>query len=479
MEALPSDDDFEPAPVAAPSPARRRARIAVTLVLVAALIVLAGIEGSGVIIRSEPVAPPTPSPSAPAPAAARIAVVDAAGALRSMNADGGSIVSYPAPGVTFQFPTWSPDGSRIAAVATDGLGASAGIDVFAVPAGGSPATGPTVVYRRPDHPAFYAYWAPDGKALAMLTNEPNGIALRLVAADGTAPDTTVRNGAPMYWQWVDPTRMLVHSGGGLPGAFVGEVGLSGAPANPAASSGGPFRTPGLSSIGTYIAYATSGQGDSGAVVVDSRDGATHHEVPIFGGAAFEFSPVGDTLAFTAADKTGTAAELPVGPLRAIDPATGTVRTLLGGSVVTFFWSPDGRTIAALRLNGPGDTNVASRSDAVATLARAGSADEPGARSVAAPAAQTAVGLSMLVAFVDVATGAVRSERAGRIAELFLNQVVPYYDQYALSHRFWSPDSRSIVLPLEDEQGVSQLTIIPADGSDSHQLTTGELGTWSP
>ncbi|MEA2608923.1 MAG: TolB protein [Chloroflexota bacterium] len=499
----PSDVDFALAPIAAPSSARRRVMIAITLVLVAALVVLAAIEGSGLIIRSEPIAPPAPSaPVAPvAAAAARIAVVDSAGTLSSMGADGSAVVTYPAPGVTFQFPTWSPDGTRIAAIATDGLGASAGVDVWAA-TGGSAAV-PTVVYQQPDHPAFYAYWAPDGKALAFLTNEPNGIALRRAVADASEPDTTVRNGAPMYWQWVDPTTLLVHSGGGLPAAFLGEVGLTGAPANPTTLPGGPFRAPGLSGTGTYIAYATSGEGEVASVVVESRDGATRHEVKVFGGAAFEFDPVGDTLAFAAADKAGTAAQLPVGPLRIIDPVSGTIRVLLGGSIVTFFWSPDGRTIAALRLNGPGDTNVALRPDALATLARAGSgsrgaagpagaaggAGGAGASGSAggvgaaggagAPAAQTAVGLAVAVAFVDVATGAVRSERAAKVSDLFLNQVMPYYDQYALSHRFWSPDSTSILLPLEDDQGVSQLTIIPADGTEPHQLTTGDLGTWSP
>jgi TolB protein len=63
--------------------------------------------------------------------------------------------------------------------------------------------------------------------------------------------------------------------------------------------------------------------------------------------------------------------------------------------------------------------------------------------------------------------------------VFVNQVLPFFDQYALSHRFWSPDGSSIVLPLDDNEGVSQLTLIPADGSDAHRLTAGVLGSWSP
>ncbi len=473
MEELPPDDEVQPAtdaepfaevdavPEAGPGAGRRRLRMAITLVLVAAMVVVAGLEGSGFIIRADPEVRATPNP-----VAARIAVVDSDGALSSMDADGGSIVRYTAPGVTFQFPAWSPDGTRIAAIGTDGGGA--GVDVFAAPDGASAATEPTIVYRAPGHPAFYLYWAPSGKALGFLTNEPDGIALRYAPADASAPDTTVRNAAPMYWQWVDPTRLLVHSGGNAPGAFVGEVGLDGALAEPNAIQAGLFRAPGLSGSGAYLAYATPDQGASASVVVESRDGATHHEVPVFGEAALEFDPVGDMLAFVAAARAGATPELPVGPLRVVDPVSGAVRTLLGGSVVAFFWAPDGRTIAALRLNGPADTNIASRADAVGLLASAG-----------APAAQTAAGILLRVAFVDVASGAIRSERVGRLSELFISQILPFFDQYALSHRFWSPDGTSILLPLDDDQGVSQLTVIPADGSDTHRLATGVLGTWSP
>ena len=45
----------------------------------------------------------------------------------------------------------------------------------------------------------------------------------------------------------------------------------------------------------------------------------------------------------------------------------------------------------------------------------------------------------------------------KLADLFVNQVLPYFDQYALSHRFWSPDSRSLVLPIVGDQDVTRIT----------------------
>ena len=66
-----------------------------------------------------------------------------------------------------------------------------------------------------------------------------------------------------------------------------------------------------------------------------------------------------------------------------------------------------------------------------------------------------------------------------MSELFAFQVLPYFDQYARSHRFWAPDSSSIVLPLTDENNLDHVVVIPADGSDPHEVATGWIGFWSP
>jgi TolB protein len=465
MDEPPSEES----PVTPPTPSRRRIRLAITLFVVAALVVVAGLEGSGFILRGGPDSDVRATPDGSS--AARLVVVDANGGLSTMDASGGSIVRYPAPGLTFQFPAWSPDGARIASIATGDGGTH--LEVFQPPVAASPATAPKVVYSSPDHPVFYLYWAPDGKALAFLTTEADGLALRHVAADASGPDTTVRKGAPMYWQWVDPTTLLVHSGSTSADGFAGEVGLDGTPGEPSAIVAGSFRTPALSADGTYLASATLGQEGSAQLVVGSRDGSVQHEITVFSLAAFGFDPAGDTLAFTAADQPGGALDIPVGPLRTIDPATGATRTLLDGSVVSFFWAPDGKTIAALRLSGPGDTNVASAGAPAAALARAGAL--PGSRG----AAQAAPGIDLRIAFVDVASGTIRSEHVGRLSDLFVSQVLPFFDQYALSHRFWSPDSASLVLPIDDDQGVSRIEVIPADGSDARVVAAGTIGFWSP
>ncbi len=460
-------DDLLPVePVRPPSPARRRLLAIVTLLLIVAFVVVAGLEGSGFILRSNPA--PTGLPIQPA-APARLAYIAPDGTLNIL--DGSSTVRFGAAPGAAQFPTWSPDRTRLAVIRS-GPDAT-NLDVVAPPAPAAADqaddTPPTVVYTSSQEPPFYLYWAPDGKALAFLTSEPDGsIALRRVVANAGQPDTMIRRGAPMYWQWVDPSRLLVHSGGEAPDAFAGEVGLDGAPLDSVAVQAGAFRAPAMSADRTHVAYTTLAADGARSMVVASSDGTVRHDVAVYTLAAFEFDPAGDSLAFVAGTTAGGATDFPVGPLRIVDPLTGNVRTLIEGDVVTFFWSPDGRTIAALEIPGLSGTNAASIKGTAAVLAKA----EPGG-------IQAAAGLTLPLFFVDAATGAVRSQQAVRPSDLFVGQVLPYFDQYALSHRFWSPDSRSLALPTVDDQGASRITTFFADGSNPVDLVAGLFASWSP
>ena len=393
-----------------------------------------------------------------------------------MDDHGGSVASYAVPDVIFGFPAWSPDGSRIAAVGSGS--ADTAIYVFNVRRSGTADKAePVVIYRSPGSPPFYLYWTPDGQRVAFLATEADGLSLRVAPAngsaplDGSGPGSIIRLGAPLYFDWETADRVLLHVGGGST-AFVGEVGLDGAGVGPAVPGTGDFRSAGASRDGRYLAYVRSGTDPPGDIVVASQDGASHHELPVFGPAAFVFDPTGDRLAAVAADTADPAApSFPLGPLRLIDAHSGAVRTLLDGSVVAFFWAPDGHTIAAIRLPAGGQT---ARPDPVPTprIVAAGLGAAPAATA-------TPPGAEVRLAFVDVASGAVRSERTVRLASHFVAALLPYFDQYALSHRLWAPDSSSIVLPLVDPTGGDQLVVIPSDGTDGRPVASGVGGFWSP
>jgi TolB protein len=458
------------------SPARRRLRAAVALTLVAAVVVFGALGGARLGRVADEAQRPAAHPS-------RLAAIDANGALATTDGGGGAVVPYSVPGVTFEFPAWSPDGTQVAAIGQGGNGF--GVYVFAAPAtigtAAAAAGDPRVVYRSSDHPPFYLYWAPDSRQLTFLTTEPGGIALRVAPADGSADATTIRTGAPFYWDWVDAGHLLAHIGGTGPEAFLGRVGLDGTADDPASnppggsSSPGTFRSPAMSRDGRYRAYVTAGGEAAEQIVIESLEGSTSQTLAISGTAAFGFDPSGTSLAYVAPEKSAaTPAPLPIGPLRLIDARSGASRTLLGGSVVAFFWAPDGRTIATLGVGGPGGGVQAATDRFVPALARLA---RP--RTTSPDAIDTAAGIGIHLAFVDVATATLRGQRDVRVSDTFVNQILPFFDQYALSHRFWSPDSASLALPLTAAGGGDQLVVIPADGSEPHPIPDRVIGFWSP
>jgi TolB protein len=457
----PDFDDPGPLPVREPSRIRRVASVAIVLMLVASMVFLAWVSGRGEV-TVKPVAVPTAV--ATARIAHRLAVVDAAGRLTTMDADGGSMVTYGQAGVAYRFPAWSPDGTRIAAIATTPTGNA--VHAFAVPqpgVGGSSsaaptAIDPTAVYEAAVGGPFYVYWAPDSTTVTFLSTEPGGIALRLGSADGTQQVRIVREAMPLYWAWSDTDRMLVHSGGDAPGAFLGEVSRDGSTAADLGVQPGDFRAPARSRDGRYRGYIVPAADTPEHVVVEGSDGSGRHEVPVLGGGVVGFGPAGDELAFIAPAKAGPPVTVPLGPLRVVDAVSGAVRTLQPGNVIAFFWSPDGRTIAAFRIGAPDDTVALARSTR--------------------PAATTP-GLALDLVFVDAVSGSVRSRTPVRLADTFTSQVLPFFDQYALSHRLWAPDSSAIVLPLVADDATTGLAIIRPDGSGVRRIAAGDIGFWSP
>lgn len=464
MQDTPDFESFDdPGPLAPQPPgrARRIATIAILVALIVSIVFLAFVSGRGVITVA-PVGTDRPAPSPAAPVA-RLAVVDAAGRLTTIDLSGNATPLGDA-GVAYSFPVWSPTGDRVAAIGKDG--ARGGVYVMAA-APTTGAVGQPPVYASADQPPFYISWSPDGQGVGFLTREDDSLALRAAPADGSAPAAIVRHGSPMYWAWIPAGGMLVHSGGEAPDAFVGEVDATGASLEQTALAPGGFRAPAISADGTFRAYVGPGETTSDQIVVERRDGTGRRVADVHGAAAIGFGPAASDLAFIAPDRPGREVAVPLGPLRVLDATTGDVRVILNGLVVAFYWSPDGRTIAALEFaQGPDDTVVDVGRPGTATLARARTA-------TAAP------GVAFELVFVDPATGAVVSQRLVHVGELFAAQVLPYFDQYAASHRMWSPDGRSVALPLVDPDGTPAIVVIPADGGATSRVADGVAAAWGP
>jgi TolB protein len=406
------------------------------------------------------------SPGLPLASTGSIVVLGNDGSLSLVDATGRATILSPPGDVPVGFPVWSPDGSRIAAVRR---GADSRILVYdAQRAGSGESVEPVVVFRSSDIGPFYLSWTPDGKDVSFLAEESDGLSLRIAPADGSAPldgsgpSARIRSGNPFYFDWIGGDRLLAHVGAG-PDAFVGEIGLDGASDAPALKSPGDFRSAVVSHDRAFVSYVRARADGSADVVVAARDGSGEHAMPVFGMAAMAFDPQGETIASIGPTQPlDTPFAIPIGPLRLIDPTSGNVRTLLEGSVVSFWWSPDGKTIAALR---------------VQPAAGATSAVSPTSSSSPVPSpAPQATEIRILV--VDVASGDVRTQRVVLPPELFIDQFLAYFDQYALSHRLWAPDSSSLLLPVVDRDGTTRIAVIFRNG-DPPRAIDGAIAFWSP
>jgi hypothetical protein len=86
--------------------------------------------------------------------------------------------------------------------------------------------------------------------------------------------------------------------------------------------------------------------------------------------------------------------------------------------------------------------------------------------------------------VDLDSGDHRLVSTFEPVDMFVNQFLPFFDQYALSHRIWSPDSTSIVLPMvlqaEDGEERPRICVVPMlpRGGRPRPLVDGMMAFWS-
>lgn len=409
---------------------------------------------ASVQVTTEPPARPLSADEA-ASSTGRIAVITPDGGLVTVAPDGSDVRGLGLPGVRYQFPAWSGDSSRLAVIANDGT--QAAIQVV----NDNVTPDAIELYGSGINPPFYLYWSPDDGQVSFLANDRSGIALWLAQSDGAQPAGRVAGGQPFYWDWTaDSQQLLVHVGGLGAESHLGFIDIDGNAVGDDLATPGLFQTPGIAAGGRYVAFSQAAGEQFEVAIQDTTSGA-QSTVRQFGLAAMSWSPAGDQLAFISPSRQQMTF---AGPLQVIDAATGETRTLVNDPVGAFFWSPDGKWIATLTQNSGRNSPDAGAAPEFAAAGRA--------------ASQQAAEIVLDLSVVDVASGQTQTLASFRPSDVFLNQFLPYFDQYALSHRLWSPASDALVLPIVDDRGRAGIYVVSLEDGAPARVADGVMGVWS-
>lgn len=385
----------------------------------------------------------------------RIAFIDLDSQLGLVAPDGSGRHMLTASRQFFQFPAWSPDGSHLAVIAGDEEGAS----VLVFNAQTTAEDEPEELYRSSREAPFYLFWSPDGRQVSFLANhQEDGIALHLGRV-GAGASHLLTTGQPLYWDWTDGgDRLLIHTGFSGEQARLALVDAAGDGSGANIAEPGYFQAPGISASGLYQSYAEVDGDEERLLVVEDNEGNQRVTAPHQGIVAMSWSPAEDRLAYIAPPLD---TEVFFGPLRLLDAPTGNSQVIADDIVLAFFWSPDGQQIAYFTIHGQDDDAI--QASASVERGRTGKAQED---------------LLLDLWLVDVDT--LQSFRLATFepSRLWISQFLPFFDQYALSHSIWSPDSRALVLPMLNDDGRPGIYVVSADDGQREFLTDGVIGFWS-
>ncbi len=382
----------------------------------------------------------------------RIAFLDSAGRIATINPDGTDLRIITENSQQYLFPTWSPTAAELAISGTDLSGAS--IYLFEDAESGYD---PVELYFSNQNVPIYMYWSPNGRHLSFIASNPtSGLGLYIASPEEADESRLVTVGQPFYWNWTaNEEQILIHTGEDRFGRL-SLIDFDGEGEGENIASPGAFQSPGISPDGRYWAYAEEIPDSGNFLVVANTESGELQREELGGAAALSWSPTANQLAFMNGD-VGDARFF--GELQLLDAESGEIRQLSREPALAFFWSPDGRYLAYI-------TFGSGAEDDIQAVNR---------QRLGKPAQQHQFQLDLFV--VDVTTGEGLQLTSFTPSPLFVTQFLPFFDQYALSHRLWSPNSESLVLPLwvEDEPAIY---VVPISGGQPRELAKGQAAFWS-
>jgi Tol biopolymer transport system component len=366
--------------------------------------------------------------------------------------------------LAYLYPTWAPNSQRVAFVRVSGTRSSFEGTLYTAPlAGGEPAT----VFKSKLLVPFYLYWSPDSQHISFLAQSDTEVNLMLGEAEGKEETRKLDTGSPLYWAWSPDSRtMLTHIGGSQRdsrGARLGLLRWQGESASQKLTQGpASFQAPQFSPDGSQMLYAGAGESNQDALYIADAQGAQARSVASYAGRiGFAWAPNGKKIAWVA---TPADALLPnLGPVSISDTDGNNSKTLGNDDALAFYWSPDSKQIAYLSLIPPGSQGCNDDCQRV-----------PG---LAAPMEQGA-SLRMRWRIADTETGQARTLVSFVPTANFVT-LLPYFDQYARSLTFWSPDSQQFVYTQREAQGQGSVWVIGLkENAAPAKIGDGTLAVWS-
>jgi TolB protein len=350
--------------------------------------------------------------------------------------------SYERPARFYDWPTWSSDG-QLAFFGTNldpenffGLG------IYIMQQGREPKG----VFSAADEFFTYAYWSPgdcpDGNCrdLAVLYSNEAGLATRMVRSGADFAINEISTGGPFYWDWSPDGASMFWARYGT-SLEIYDV-ASDAVTEVLDETQGLGQAVDWSPVDDRLLAAT--QAANGTTALTLIDGEERLELAggIQGVIAYEWSPDGRMAGMLLRN---------TGELFIIDTQTGAQVAMPAREVVAFFWAPDSNQLAYISVDS-GDRG-------------------PGAKRLQ----QGGPALQWNVYQVDTDSNTTFANFQPSEDMLYY---LSFFDQFARSHRLWSPDSRYLTYGERTSNG-EFVSLIDVQGNGGAQtITEGGIGIFS-
>lgn len=392
----------------------------------------------------------------------RIAIIDHDNNVMTVSStDTYRLTSDGSPVHAYQWPTWARDG-RLAYFCCDITTSDTFETSIHISADGM-AAGRQVSSTRGE-PVIYANWSPAAcstdnacRDLAILVSDldDNELKVELVRDSGTDQTiSSIGSGSPFYTTFSpDGTALLFHRNSSNLDVYTIASNSTERVLN--TGSSGTFQTAAWSPVGNQLLYGVAGANNTTELVIAEGNRQRTLVSGIVGQLAFEWSPDGSKVAYRATTRNQLDSVI------IVEAATGLVLSSGGRDVFAFWWSPDSQSIALLTLaRGSGNTAAASMQ----------TVSDRTVQNTTPPLVEWVV--------MDVANGNTRP-----FAPFYINYelayVGGYFDQFAVSHSLWSPDSRYLVYSeIVNATGNDQVSILDIQTGTSYKIADGRFGVWS-